>query len=162
MRIIIIINIITCGRTKMASKKVNNICRFCNSAVAPNHCTQLFSTKSLSMNLPVRLSTLLQLPVNVDDGPNHCCRPCTQSFFTAEKFIATAKLTFESRHVVADCNTSPVSSVKSTSHSGRKRLKDTSGTGVSPSTLLSQPSSKRSTGGFPGRRLAFTACKKIN
>ncbi len=63
MRIIIIINIIiihqsACGETKMASKKVN-ICRFCNSAVAPNNSTQLFSTKSLSMNLPVRLSTLL-------------------------------------------------------------------------------------------------------
>ena len=88
----------------MASKKVN-ICRFCNSAVAPNHTTQLFSTKSLSINLPVRLRTLLQLPVNADDSPNHSCRPCMQSFLTSEMFIVTAKLTFESKHVVADRNT---------------------------------------------------------
>ena len=144
----------------MASKKVN-ICRFCDSAVAPNHSTKFFSTKFMSMNLPVRLSTLLQLPVNVDDGPNHSCRPCMQSFLTEEKFIVTAKQTFESRRVFADRITFQVSSVKSTSHNGRKRIKDTSGTGVSlPSTHLSQLSSKRSTSGLPGKRLAFTVFKR--
>ena len=115
MRIIIItnINIIhqsTCGKTKMASKKVN-ICRFCNSAVAPNHSTQLFSTKSLSINLAVRLGILLQLPVNADDSPNHSCRPCMRSFLTVKKFIMTAQLTFENWHVVADHNTNSTLSV---------------------------------------------------
>ncbi len=87
-----IIHLSTCGKTKMASKKVN-ICRFCNSAVAPSHSTQLFSTKSLSINLAVMLRTLVQLPVNADDSPNHSCRPCMQSFPTAEKFTVTAKVT---------------------------------------------------------------------
>ncbi len=46
---------------KWLLRKLTFICRFCNSAEAPNHYTQLFSTKSLSMNLPERLRVLAHL-----------------------------------------------------------------------------------------------------
>ncbi len=78
----------------------------------------------------------------------------------AEKFVASVKLCYDSRHVVGP-SASSIGLVKSTVYSGRKRVKNTSGPEVSPGTFQSQPLSKRCTGGLPGRRLAFTICKKI-
>ena len=83
-----------------------------------------------------------------------------QKFRAAEKFVASVKLCYDSRHVVGP-SASSIGLVKSTVYSGRKRVKNTSGPEVSPGTFQSQPLSKRCTGGLPGRRLAFTICKKI-
>ena len=170
-----------CG--KMASCKVNS-CRFCSKAIAPKHCTAIFSPESLSKNLPERLSALLQLPVISDDGhPLHCCRPCMRSFLAAECFVASAKQSYESRGIgtenrqpssesttsQSECSSegmnsavSPVSAIRARLASVRKRMKDTTGPGTSPSTFQSQPLSKRCTGGLPGRRLAFTPCERVH
>ncbi len=144
-----------CG--KMASKKVS-VRRLCNSTVASIHSISLFSVDSQNKNLPVRLSTLLQLPVSPDDDPSHCCRPCMRSFLATEKFFATVKLAYESRRVVHP-NKSPVGLIRSRLNSSRKRVKNTSGPEVSPCTFQSQPSPKRSNSRLPGKRLAFTTCK---
>ncbi len=60
-----------------------------------------------------------------------------QKFVTAEKFVASVKLCYESRHVVGP-STSPIGSVQSMCYSGRKRVKNTSGPEVSPGTFQSQ------------------------
>ncbi len=132
----------------MASNKLI-VCRFCCAAVPRKHTSALFTPDALSKDLPGRLSTLLQLPVASDDGhPPHCCGPCLRKFLSSERFVTTAKCSYQSRSREGN-ELSPVTS-------GRKRGKDSSGPDVSPFTSQSQPSSKRSTGGVAGRRLAFT------
>ncbi len=139
----------------MASNIVH-VCRFCSNGIPPKNSAHLFSSEALRNDLPGRLSTLLHIPVCPDDGhPCHYFRPCMRKFLAAESFVLASKSSYESRSREG-VESSPV---RSTLQSVRKRGKNSSGPDVSLFTTSRQPLSKRSTGGAPGRRLAFEPCE---
>ncbi len=78
-----------------------------------------------------------------------------RKFLQAESFVTIAKSSYQSRGRER-LESPPVRSSMLSLQVVRKRGKDSSGPDVSPFTSKTQPSSKRSTGGVPGRRLAFT------
>ena len=135
----------------MATIKVN-VCRFCGNTVLPKLSVALFTKDGLDRDLPGRISSVVDLPVSIEDGLSpYLCRPCMRKFQAAEKFRSIAKSSYEKQgyNKPAPPLHSPVV------HGSRKRTKDTSGLEASPHTAQARPLAKRSTLAVVGRRLAF-------
>ena len=127
--------------------------RFCLSEVRRNHCTAFFSKESLKDDLPARFSGLLLVDLSQDDQLSpYICRKCKSNFQSLESklesFRCIAKVSQE-RLLSASTASSPQQ--VSRSPVCRKRVKDTSGTGVSPLTAQARPQSK-----LPASRRLFS------
>lgn len=122
-------------------------CRVCCRIDLHTHTVALFSGEQKSSRFSDRLSKVLDIPVERDDGLSpYICRPCNRKFLSAEAFIALAKSNYDkSSRSQSGSHTQPAS----------RRSKDTSGVGVSPDTHTARPSAKRQTIGVFGRRLTF-------
>ena len=98
------------------------------------HYTGIFSSESLQVGLPGRLSSMLGVPVVQNDScPQRICRACIRKFTSVEANIKQLQQTAQTSYQ------------KFTNRpSSRKRTKDTSGTvGVSPHTQCARPSAKQ-------------------
>ena len=108
-------------------------CRICCGKAERLHYTALFSTESLKVDLPGRISRLLGVPVVQDNCPSRNCRGCMRKFTTTECSLRQLQQNAQSSYLHF-----------STSLCTRKRTNDTSGTiGVSPHTQRVRPPSKR-------------------
>ena len=117
-------------------------CRICSSVVGHSHCIALFSGDSVKCNLVSRMTKLLEVPISQEDKlSNYVCRSRKGRFLTLENKV-------ESMHTLAKSSYQayyPPDQQPST-ESSRKRTKDTSGDGASPSTMNACPASKRGVG----------------
>ena len=112
-------------------------CRLCASEVERSRFIDVFGIEGRKQNLSSRLSKLLVVPVDQDDGLSpFVCRNCKLKFSTLETkletFRAQARSCFDVSRVKVD-------------DGQRKRTKDTSGDGISPFTSRSRPPAKRFT-----------------
>ena len=116
----------------MASMMV--VCRLCCAEVKQNHSVSLFSSPSIKMDLPQRLSKLADVTVEESDGfSRYICRVCKNNFISLEKKLQEFRAKAHSSH-----------SPKQSEHSSRKRVKETAGAeGVSPHTAQARPRVKR-------------------
>ena len=115
----------------MASRLV--VCRLSFSQVVPKHSVALFSKGAIHADLAGRFCRLAQVPVSEDDGHSkYLCKICKNRFTSLvaklQSFSSMAK---------------PVGSPRQLTPSCRKRVRDTSGVGVSPHTAQGRQRSKR-------------------
>ena len=118
------------------------VCRLCCTEVKQNHSVSLFSSPSIKMDLPQRLSRLADVTVEESDGfSRYICRVCKNNFISLEKKLQQFRVKAHSSH-----------SPKQSEHSSRKRVKETAGAeGVSPHTAQARPRAK-----WPVNRVLFT------
>ena len=110
------------------------LCRICTVALQPTHCVSLFTPEGKPKDVAERLGSLLNVPVESDDGlPKHACRTCVRQATSIETKYESLRYTAQSSYKRL-CGTAGT----------RKRPKDTSSaTGVSPHTARTRPLSKR-------------------
>ena len=113
------------------------VCRLCCSEVVSKHSVALFSKDAVKADLAGRFSSLAQVPVSEDDSHSkYLCRTCKNRFTALEAKLQSFRSMAKS-----------VSSPRQLTPSCRKRVKDTSGVGVSPHTAQVRPRSKRPAAG---------------
>lgn len=114
-----------------------NECHLCRQTADPRSSVNIFSSRSLSLNWPARISTLLKVAVEYDKSlPPPVCSMCIRRVQSIEKALVDLK-NFEQ---LAN------SSLRSLIARGPvKRTRVTGGDlGVSPSTARARPSAKMS------------------
>ena len=121
----------------------------CSSSVEPKHATSVFSSSSSQSNLSGVLEAVFNVPVATDKPLS--CRKCVESAKTIHTKLQSLQLM--ARASYQSILSSPlvdhqVVTTKSVFlASSQKRAKDTSsGPGISPPTLKSQPPRKRRPG----------------
>ena len=144
-------------RSLLTKSMVTRICRLCLSEVRRNHCTALFSKESLKDDLPARLSGLLLVDLSQDDQLSpYICRKCKSNFQSLESKLKAFRLIARvSQERVLSASTAGSPQQVSRSPMCLKRVKDTSGIGVSPHTAQARPQSKRPA----SRRLFSDLCE---
>ena len=135
------------GRGKIKIIMASRTCKLCRALSDPNRSTALFTSTGIAKRLGPRISTLLQVPVDRDDGlPQYICRECNKHVAKLEEALDDLTAFRD----MARCSVAALSSVRGP----LKRRKETSGeVGVSPDTLRCRPRSKHTR-----KRLSFT-CK---
>ena len=115
----------------------SKVCRLCRAVVAANRAVQLFSNAGLAKQWPSRITALLGIPVEKDDGISPLiCDACKTRVHSLEK--AAADLTAFKE--MARCSSGVLGP-----RGPLKRTKATSGdVGVSPDTIKERPRSKLS------------------
>ena len=112
------------------------LCRLCQTEAFTKNSTPLFGTKAVKQRLASRISDLLEVTVDANDGlPQYVCEKCKRRVEALERsaedlrlFKITARESYTNLLV----------------RGGLKRTKGSSGvTGVSPDTLRMRPPPKR-------------------
>ena len=123
-------------------------CRLCRSLVAVNHCIALFSRGSAQQRLSTRITDLLDVSVDANDGlPQGVCEKCKRRLehleFAAQDLVDFRKLARDSYTALVPPR-GPL-----------KRTKESSGEiGVSPDIAKSRPPLKKQTAAT-SKRLDF-------
>ena len=126
----------------MASVKKTICCRFCRSLIPPNKTVHLFTNIAVQKNWPSRITQLLEVPVERQQQfSNYMCITCSSKIERLERAVKE----LQAFRVMARCSYDRV-------QGPLKRVKQTSGVGVSPDTTRARPQSKLS-------RRRLTYCK---
>ena len=131
-----------------SSKK---LCRFCLSLTSSNHATSIFSGASNRVDLSTTLSSIFHVPVTPDARlSSHACRKCVDTAVSLYSKLQSLQLMAkESYHkrlssVETQLSQADVDPSHTASIAPQKRTKDTSsGPGISPAIMKSQPPRKR-------------------
>ena len=131
------------------------VCRLCCSVLSAKHSYSLWTQHSQKEHLPQRISRLLEIHINLDDGlTSHICRPCMRVFETLEKaseklkkFRETAKAAvtiLQSHKQQAGPLAEGLPLLNTVQHVVPKRKKECSSLlNVSPDTVRQRPSAKK-------------------
>ena len=109
------------------------------------------------MDIPGRLSKVLDLPVAETDGLScYICRPFNRKFSAAESFRSLARSAYDKGGFFVASQTPRSTNQEASTGETRKRPKSSSGDDASPNTTQLRPAAKRVTTGTRGRRLSFS------
>ena len=116
----------------MASVKKTFCCRFCRSFFPPNKTVLLITNIAVQKNWPSRITQLLEVPVERQQQfSNYMCITCSSKTESLERAVKE----LQGFRVMARCSYDRV-------QGPLKRVKQTSGVGVSPDTTRVRPQSK--------------------
>ena len=124
------------------SVKKTICCRFCRSLVPPNTTMHLFTNIAVQKNWPSHITKLLEVTVERQQQfSNYTCFTCSSKIEILERALKE----LQAFRVMTRCSYDRVQGLL-------KRVKQTSGVGVSPDTTRARPQSKLS-------RRRLTYCK---
>ena len=135
------------SRTMASSSK--KLCRFCLSLTSPNHATSIFSSASNRVDLSTTLSSIFRVTVAPDERlSSYACRKCVDTALSLHSKLQSLQLmareNYHKRLSSVETQVRQAGGAPSGSIAPQKRTKDTSsGPGISPTTMKSQPPRKR-------------------